>query len=203
MGEIEETDGWSRRLSRVGRSAIAASRGRPSHATGAPCDGTRARPRLSGWVPSVADGPEPDDEPDPSAEVAAAPGELPRLGKEDIERLVEPFERLGSHLLKNTEKPEARIACDQHMETWWLMQRVLQDRRTAPAARLREPPAGRAASTTDAKLCELLQLPQGARWLVARRRVLCPRRGRTTHQHSSTPCRPLLERRPPASVKCG
>ena len=62
--------------------------------------------------------------------MAAAPGELPRLGKEDLERLVEPFERLGSHLLKNIEKPEARIACDQHMETWWLMQRVLQDRRT-------------------------------------------------------------------------
>ena len=129
-GEIEETDAWSRRLSRVGRSAIAASRGRPSRATGAPCDGTRARPRLSGWAPSVADGPEPEDEPDPSAEVAAAPGKLPRLGKEDLERLVEPFERLGSHLLKNIEKPEARIACDQHMETWWLMQRVLQDRRT-------------------------------------------------------------------------
>ena len=73
--------------------------------------------------------------------MAAAPGELPQLGKEDLERLVEPFERLGSHLLKNIEKLEARIACDQHMETWWLMQRVLQDRRTAPAARLREPPA--------------------------------------------------------------
>ena len=130
FGEIEETDAWSRRLSRVGRSAIAASRGRPSRATGAPCDGTRARPRLSGWAPSVADGPEPEDEPDPSAEVAAAPGKLPQLGKEDLERLVEPFERLGSHLLKNIEKPEARIACDQHMETWWLMQRVLQDRKS-------------------------------------------------------------------------
>ena len=42
--------------------------------------------------------------------MAAAPGELPQLGKEDLERLVEPFERLGSHLLKNIEKPEARIA---------------------------------------------------------------------------------------------
>ena len=62
----------------------------------------------------------PEDEPDPSAEVTAAPGKLPRLGKKDLEQLVEPFERLGCHLPKHIEKPEARIACDQHMETWWV-----------------------------------------------------------------------------------
>ena len=58
----------------------------------------------------------PEDEPDPSAEVTAAPGKLPRLGKKDLEQLVEPFERLGCHLPKHIEKPEAQIACDQH--TW-------------------------------------------------------------------------------------
>ena len=65
--------------------------------------------------------------------MTAAPGKLPRLGKKDLEQLVEPFERLGCHLPKHIEKPEARIACDQHMETctWWLMQRVLQDTHTA------------------------------------------------------------------------
>ena len=66
--------------------------------------------------------------------MAAAPGKLPQLGKEDLERLVEPFARLGCHLLKNIEKPEARIACDQHMETWWITQRVLQDRRSSSRA---------------------------------------------------------------------
>ena len=125
----------------MGLSAIAASRGRPQRHR-APRATARERGRASrGGRQGVVDGPEPEDEPDPSAEVTAAPGKLPRLGEKDLEQLVEPFERLGCHLPKHIEKPEARITCDQHMETWWLMQRVLQDRRTAPAARLREPPA--------------------------------------------------------------
>ena len=89
-------------------------------------------------------------------------------GKEDLERLVEPFERLGSHLLKTIEKPEARIACDQHMETWWLMQRVLQDRRTAPAARLREPPADgelRVPPTPSCASCSSCLEERAGSWL--------------------------------------
>ena len=100
--------------------------------------------------------------------MAAAPGKLLRLGKEDLERLVEPFERLGCHLLKNIEKPEARIACDQHMETWWLMQRVLQDRRTAPAARLREPPADgelRVPPTPSCASCSSCLEERAGSWL--------------------------------------
>ena len=54
------------------------------------------------------------------------------------------------------------------METWWLMQRVLQDRRTAPAARLREPPADgelRVPPTQSCASCSSCLEERAGSWL--------------------------------------
>ena len=45
-----------------------------------------------------------EEEAQPPAEAAAAPGKLPPLGKEDLKRLVERFGALGFHLPKNIDK---------------------------------------------------------------------------------------------------
>ena len=137
----------------------------------APYDDTRSdrasRSSAQGAVQEAAT----QEEEEPVAGAAAAPGKLPPLGKEDLTRLVERFGAFGFHLPKNIDKfkPEdARISYNQHLETWGLTKRDTPHARgpIQPRVFVSRPPMESCEyrqDLSDAKLRELLQLPPAER----------------------------------------
>ena len=112
-----------------------------------------------------------EEQEEPVAGAAAAPGKLPPLGKEDLVRLVERFGSLGFHLPRKIEKlkPEdARIMYNQHLHTWGLVQRETPHARgpIQPRVFVSRPPMENVVyhmDLSDAKLRALLELPRAQR----------------------------------------
>ena len=130
-------------------------------------DSRRDRASRSGRQ-GVASSDDSDDEPDPPAE-EAQPGNLQPLDKEELTRLVERFASLGFPLpkkIRNLSNEDARCPTTS---TWRpgvsrSAGRHMHEDRSSRASSCTAR-RWRTASTTDAKLRELLQLPRGARWL--------------------------------------
>ena len=112
-----------------------------------------------------------EEQEEPVAGAAAAPGKLPALGKEDLVRLIERFGSLGFHLPRKIEKlqPEdARIMYNQHLHTWGLVQRETPHARgpIQPRVFVSRPPMENVVyhmDLSDAKLRALLELPRAQR----------------------------------------